>query len=199
MLYNSAISQVTGQKLKASHLTYMFLFNKRKKFKRNLCELDNLQAKPIFLDVLSGNLNALFVAIRVNMLSVTSSKMQLQWTLNNSELPARSCVQNCFHKPVSKFTSCKRSTEWNLNLFSSSKVMVENLGFCYWIWPSWRKTFKLIFLLQNCQGILCNHFENFRDVRAHSKATCEFLKCLSVRICLILTIWIWSAHHLSNS
>lgn len=140
------------------------------------------------------------MAIRVNMLSVTSSKMQLQWALNNSELPARSCVQNCFHKPVSKFTFCKRTTEQNLiSLFSSSKVMVENLGFCYWILPSRRKTLKLIFLLQNCQGILCNHFENFREVRALSKATCDFLKCLSVRICLILTIWIWSAHHLSHS
>lgn len=127
--YNFDISKLL-KNMKASHLTFICSYLiKRKKPRDSLVDKIIFKQNPIFLEALSGNLKALFLAIRVNILSVTSSKMQLQWAPNNSELPARGCIQNCFHRPVSKFTSCKRTAEQNLiNLFSSSKIMVENLG-----------------------------------------------------------------------
>lgn len=143
--------------------TYIYIFsylkNKNKVF---FGKLDNPQAKASILKCVCRILKALFLVLRVNMLSVTSSKMQLQSALNNFELPARGCIQKGFHRPVSKFTSTSHSrAKSHLSYVLAVRSWWKCLDIsCFSLLniPSRSKNININFPFINCQEILCHQF-----------------------------------------
>lgn len=131
------------------------------------------------------NLEALFLVIQVNMLSVTSSKMQLQSGLNNFELQAKGCIQKDFHRPISKFTTSKRtsSAKSHLSYFLAVRSWWNILDISWFLLsniPSRSKTLRLIFLLKIAKKFFVTNFPRSENFQSHLQFVVAFMMTLTM-------------------